>query len=159
MGAANDNVIQNCAFSHNFQAIFVSGSGNDIQNNSITDSYYQGAVLANMGNGAFSNNSITNAGMTFGLHRPNFTGDFYTGGIWLINGNAGCTIGNNTVTNIGNMGIRFNGTGITIERNQVENTMVNMPTFPSQIFEKRINFHLCGWKIHTAVKALTTWAS
>jgi parallel beta-helix repeat protein len=126
MGAANNNVIQNCVFIDNFQAMFVSGSGNSIQNNSITDSYYQGAVLANMGNGSFSNNSITNAGMTFGQHRPNFNGSFYSGGIWLINGNAGCTIGNNTITNVGNMGIRFNGTGITIERNQVENTMVNM---------------------------------
>ena len=126
MGSANNNVIQNCAFSHNFQAMFVSGSGNDIQHNSITDSYYQGAVLANMGNGAFSNNIITNAGMTFGLHRPDFTGDFYSGGIWLINGNAGATIGNNTITNIGNMGIRFNGTSITIERNQVQNAMLNM---------------------------------
>jgi len=37
--------------------------------------------------------------------------------------------------------------------------LMTLPTFPSQIFEKRINFHLCGWKIHTAVKALTTWAS
>lgn len=126
MGAANNNVIQNCVFSDNFQALFVSGSSNDVQNNSITDSYYQGAVLANMGNSIFSNNNITNAGMTFGQHRPNFSGDFYSGGIWLINGNAGCTISNNNIENIGNIGIRFNGTGIIIERNQVHNTMVNM---------------------------------
>lgn len=126
MGSANNNTIQNCVFKHNFQALFVSGNNNSLQNNTITDCYYQGAVLANMANSTFSNNSITNAGMTYGQHRPGFSGSFYSGGVWLINGNAGCVIGNNTITNIGNMGIRFNGTGIIIERNQVENTMVNM---------------------------------
>jgi parallel beta-helix repeat protein len=126
MGAANNNVIQNCAFNHNFQGVFVSGSNNNIQNNSTTDSYYQGVVLANMGNSMFANNTITNAGMTFGQHRPNFTGDFYSGGLWLINGNAGVTIAYNTITNCGNMGIRFNGNGVVIEYNQIENVMVNM---------------------------------
>ena len=126
MGSANNNVIQNCTFSHNFQALFVSGNSSNIQNNTITDSYYQGAVLANMANGTFSNNSITDVGMTFGQHRPDFSGDFYSGGVWLINGNTGCVIGNNTITNIGNIGIRFNGVGITVEKNQVTNVMVNM---------------------------------
>lgn len=126
MGASSNNIIQNCVFSHNNQALFVSGDANNIQNNSITDSYYQGAVLANMQNGVFANNTITNSGMNYGQHRPDFTGSFYSGGIWLINGNTGCSINQNIVTNSGCMGIRFNGSGIKIERNQVVNAMVNM---------------------------------
>jgi hypothetical protein len=35
-------------------------------------------------------------------------------------------IGNNSISNIGNIGIRFGGVGIIIERNQVTNAMTNM---------------------------------
>jgi parallel beta-helix repeat protein len=126
MGSGANNVIQNCEFNNNNQALFVSGAGNNIQNNAIQNSTYHGAVLANMGNGAFSNNTISNSGMNFGQHRPDFTGSFYAGGLWLININAGCTVANNVFNNMGGNGIRFGGTGITIERNQISNALLNM---------------------------------
>ena len=126
MGSANGNTIQNCIFNDINQAVFVSGSTNTIQNNTISNCYYQGAVLANMASSTFSNNTITNVGLTFGQHRPDFTGSFYSGGVWLINGNSGGVISSNVISNIGNIGIRFNGTGIIVERNQVTNAMTNM---------------------------------
>lgn len=126
MGASDNNTIDNCTFSDNFQALFLSGSGANVQNNDISASYLQGVVLANMGNSTFSNNTVSDAGMVYGKHRPDFTGEFYSGGIWLINGNAGSVISYNTVSSTGGMGIRFNGSGVIIERNSVNNAMANM---------------------------------
>jgi parallel beta-helix repeat protein len=126
MGASNNNLIENCKFNHNFQGLFLSGDMNTIQIDTILNAYLQGAVLANMENSEFKQNIITNAGLIYGLHRPNFSGDFYSGGIWLINGKTGATIRNNLIENVGNMGIRFGGSGVIIEKNEVKNTMLNM---------------------------------
>jgi len=126
MGASDDNVIRDCQFQDNLQALAVSGDNANIQQNSISDCYYQGAVLANMANSTFSNNTINSIALNFGQHRPDFTGDFYSGGLWLINGLPGCTLANNTLSDIGFNGIRFGGRGITIERNHISNVLLNM---------------------------------
>lgn len=126
MGAANNNSILNCKFNNNFVSFFVSGSDATIKNNTLTNSYFDGAILANMGNSTFSNNQINNVGMVFGKHRPDFVGEFYSSGIWLINANPGCVISENTITNCGNNGIRFGGVGITLEKNNLKNILLNM---------------------------------
>ncbi len=59
-----------------------------------------------MGNSTFSNNTVSDAGMVYGKHRPDFAGEFYSGGIWLINGNSGAVVSYNTVSSTGGMGIR-----------------------------------------------------
>lgn len=125
-GASNNNTIQNCKFKNNLNSFFVSGSNMNIQNNEISEAYLQGMLLANMTNSNIISNSITNVGIDFGKHRPDFTGDFYSSGIWLIQGNNLCKIANNTITNCGYNGIRFGGSGILIEKNYLENILLNM---------------------------------
>jgi parallel beta-helix repeat protein len=126
MGAANNNLVSNCKFKNNFTPIFVSGNQNTIQNNTIEDVFFDGLIVANMANSNITNNTILNVGLNFGQHKPNFLGEFYSSGIWLINANPGCTIANNTILNCGNNGIRFGGTGIIIEKNYLENILLNM---------------------------------
>lgn len=126
MGASDYNQINNCNFEDNFTAIFLSGSFSNIKNNYINNAYYQGMILANMQNSTCESNTLKNLGMVYGLTRPDFLGDFYSGGIWLINALNGATIINNIIDSAGNMGIRFNGSGILIESNKISNVMVNM---------------------------------
>lgn len=125
-GASNDITIRDCVFENNFTAIFLGGDRALVTGNSISESHYEGAVLANMANSNISNNVIQGVGTRFGQHRPDFVGDFYSSGIWLINGRPGCTVANNHLADLGYNGIRFNGNGITLTRNQISNCLLNM---------------------------------
>lgn len=154
MGSANGNTIQNCVFSNNCQAIFLSGNSATIQSNTISDAYYQGAVLANMANGVFSKNTITNVGLNFGQHRPNFVGSFYSGGVWLINGNAGCVIGNNSIYNftddVAKTSSRLNVSPNTLNTRYYRLKIVDLDakrTF-SKVISLENNFILRGIKIY-----------
>ena len=125
-GASNNNQILNCRFNNNCNSFFVSGANANISDNIIENVSVQGMLLANMANSNIKFNTITNVGVEFGNHRPNFVGDYYSSGIWLINGNAGGVIANNKISNCGYNGIRFGGNGIIIEKNFIENTLLNM---------------------------------
>ncbi len=125
-GASDNAIIQNCRFDGNSNAILVSGSTEQVLNNTITNSFVNGIVVANFTNSTMSGNSVTNTAVTFGQQPATFSGDFITNAINVINGRVGAVVSNNVVDRAGYNGIKFGGTGVTIERNQVKNTLLNM---------------------------------
>ncbi len=132
-GTTVNNRINNNVFKNNYTAIFIGGKNNAtlaeatlINNNTFDENYGEAIFMANTANSQINNNNILNTGLSFGKHRPNFTQDFYASGIRIINAKPGTNITNNTIINCGNNGIRFNGDGVTVEKNYLENMLLNM---------------------------------
>lgn len=126
-GGSHNNQILNCRFINNCTSLHLSGDNATITNNHIENVSVQGMLLANLKDSNVMFNTITNVGLEFGNHRPGFVGDFYSSGIWLINAfNGGTVLAENSITNCGYNGIRYNGIGIMIEKNDIRNTLLNM---------------------------------
>lgn len=124
---ASDNVrILNNRISHTTTALVLGGAGGRVWDNAVTDSYRDGLVLVNLAGGSASRNTVRRTGTRFGLNRPGFTGGYYTSGIDLIFGGMGAVIDRNLVEDAGYVGIRFNGSGVLIEKNVINNTLLNM---------------------------------
>jgi hypothetical protein len=126
MGASNNNRIEACTFKCNLQGLLLSGNDGQVNNNSFEDAYLQAIVTANSANTSISRNNIQGTGMIWGLHRPDFRGDFYPNAIYQINGTPGCVISENIISHSGYNGIKFIGNGIVIEKNQVSYSLMNM---------------------------------
>jgi parallel beta-helix repeat protein len=126
MGASNNNIIEQCTFKDNLQAIFLSGNDGSVSSNVIEDAFLQGIVTANSANTSIARNNIQRTGMIWGMHRPDFKGDFYPNAIYQINGTPGCVISENVISHSGYNGIKFIGNGIVVEKNQVSYSLLNM---------------------------------
>lgn len=126
MGSSNNNIIEECLFEKNLQGVFLSGNQNSIESNTFNESYLQAIVAANSANTSISRNTIQSTGMTWGKHRPGFSGEFYPNAIYQINGKPGCIIAENIINYSGYNGIKFIGDGIIVEKNKVSYSLMNM---------------------------------
>ena len=132
-GTTTNNVISTNVFKNNYTGVSIGGKftgtaleANLINNNTFDGHYGESIYMSNTANSTVSNNTVLNTGLAFGKHRPDFKGEFYSTGIKVINARIGTTISGNTITNSGNNGIRFYGPGVTVEKNVLENVLLNM---------------------------------